>query len=920
MTFLSALYTLIISPLQLLFEVIFSLAYRLIGNEGLSIIILSLAVNLLVLPLYKRADELQAEERDIQAKMAYRIKRTKETFKGDERFFMLQEYYRINNYKPVYALKSSASLLLQIPFFIAAYRLLSGMQGLHGVSFGFISDLGKEDALFTIGNFPVNVLPILMTLINIVTSVIYTKGHPLKEKIQVYGLAAVFLVLLYRSPAGLVFYWLLNNVFALIKNVMCKLKNPKKVLYTVSAAAGAFILVTTLIRTDLDARQKILLSIVCILLAMPLLSLFVKIRIKPEYKEGDRFIFFAGAIMLALLTGLVIPSSVINDSVLEFIDDFQISNPILYVVNSLLLSFGSWVLWGGIFYYFMKEKTKSIFSKAIWIICGISIFDYMLFGKKLGILSSTLQYDIEPSFTVREYIINVLVIIASGLVLYFINLKCKSISKALILIAVLAFFCLGFNNVAGIMGSYSGYLSFTNVSAEKPTIPLSKNGKNVVILMLDRAMGTEVPYILNEKPELKEKFDGFTYYPNTISLGPSTIIASPSLCGGYEYAPEEINKRSSERMVEKHNEALKVLPVLFKNNGYKVTLCDPPYAGYRLSRDLSIYDDYPDFNCYTSSGALSYLDEDDDNTSILNIKSRVNAIRNRNLFCFSLMKISPLVLQNSVYDGGLYNEPVYSSDNTDDSAGFSLIQKRQSISKSSGISSAFLNPYAVISNLSKLTEISDGSENSFLFFENDITHNPCLLQRPDYVPAYKVDNTEFDKDLNSRYTLNGVSMKMDNLNRVCHYHVNMAAFLKLGEWFDYLRENGVYDNTRIILVSDHGNNLGQFDINCNGQDMEFCMPLLMVKDFNSSGFTVCKDLMTNADTPSLAVSELISNPVNPFTNQHIDSSAKNRDLHVFFTSARSPDEINEFSFPEGSWFTVKGDPHKSSNWKYLGDH
>ena len=108
MTFLSLLYTLIISPLQLLFEVIFSIAFRLIGNAGFSIVILSIAVNFLVLPLYKRADELQAEERDIQAKMAYRIKRTKETFQGDERFFMLQDYYRINNYKPVHALKSSA--------------------------------------------------------------------------------------------------------------------------------------------------------------------------------------------------------------------------------------------------------------------------------------------------------------------------------------------------------------------------------------------------------------------------------------------------------------------------------------------------------------------------------------------------------------------------------------------------------------------------------------------------------------------------------------------------------------------------------------------------------------------------------------------------------------------------------------------
>ncbi|MCR5288283.1 MAG: hypothetical protein K6D93_10105, partial [Saccharofermentans sp.] len=68
------IYTLIISPLELLFEVIFSIANRLIGNAGLSIIFLSLAVNFLVLPLYKRADELQAEERDIQTKMASRLK------------------------------------------------------------------------------------------------------------------------------------------------------------------------------------------------------------------------------------------------------------------------------------------------------------------------------------------------------------------------------------------------------------------------------------------------------------------------------------------------------------------------------------------------------------------------------------------------------------------------------------------------------------------------------------------------------------------------------------------------------------------------------------------------------------------------------------------------------------------------------
>ena len=120
-----------------------------------------------------------------------------------------------------------------------------------------------------------------------------------------------------------------------------------------------------------------------------------------------------------------------------------------------------------------------------------------------------------------------------------------------------------------------------------------------------------------------------------------------------------------------------------------------------------------------------------------------------------------------------------------------------------------------------MTTISDGSENNFLMMANDTTHSACLLQQPDYVPQYYVDNTAYDVDMEARYTVDGVTMKMESQYEVIHYHVNMATFIQLGKWFDYLRENGVYDNTRIILVSDHARGLGQFDITCEGQDMEF---------------------------------------------------------------------------------------------------
>ncbi|MCR5287313.1 MAG: membrane protein insertase YidC [Saccharofermentans sp.] len=919
MTFISVLYTLIIAPLELLFEVIFSIANRLIGNAGLSIIFLSLAVNFLVLPLYKRADELQAEERDIQTNMASRLKHIKSTFKGDERFFMIQEYYRINHYKPVYALKSSLSVLLQIPFFIAAYNLLSGMQGLQGMRFGFIPDLGKEDALFMIGNFPVNVLPILMTLINIVSGIIYTKGHPVKEKVQVYGLAAVFLILLYRSPSGLVFYWLLNNVFSLVKNVFYKLKDPKKALNIVLAIAGLAVIISSLIRTDLDARQKVLLSIGGILLALPLATGFIKKKEDQKPVQKNTGAFVAGTILMALVTGLFIPSAVIDASTLEFVDFVQVSNPVLYILNAMLLSFGSWVLWGGVFYFFAGDKTKALFSKAVWIICGISIADYMLFGTKLGNLSSTLQYDISPSFKLSEHLVNLGVITVIIVVFSFLYAKIGNLVKYVLCIGILAVFYIGFMNSSSVMGSYTGFWLYSKYPTDLLSVPLSTSGKNVIVMFIDRAMGTQVPYILNEKPELKEKFDGFTYYPNTISYGPTTLIGSPALYGGYEYTPSNINARNTETLRDKQNEALKVLPVLFYNNGYSITISDPAFANYKIITDASIYDDYPDFHCCTSINILNYYNWDKSSDNTGNVVMRVNEIRNRNFFIFALMKVSPLVLQETIYDGGLYNEAVSASGSGGSSAAFSIVQTEYGVSKSKGYNMWFLNAYAALNNLSNLTVINDSKKDTFIMMYNDITHSPSLLQEPDYTPSADIDNTEYDTDMVSRYTLNGKTMKMENYLQSSHYHANMAVFLTLGEWFDYLREKGVYDNTRIILVSDHGHNLGQFDVKCNDRDMEFFMPLLMFKDFNAKGFTVNEDFMTNGDTPVLATAGIIRDPVNPFTGKPLNSNAKNGPQTVFHPNEWDPAGGGLTTFPEGDWYTLSGkDPHIAENWKYAG--
>ena len=109
MSLMSVLGTFFIGPLKLIFEGIFQTAAELGCSPGLSIVFLSLAMNFLVLPLYKRADRMQMQARDTEAALAEGIAHIKKTFTGSERVMMLQTYYRQNDYSPLNALMKTMS-------------------------------------------------------------------------------------------------------------------------------------------------------------------------------------------------------------------------------------------------------------------------------------------------------------------------------------------------------------------------------------------------------------------------------------------------------------------------------------------------------------------------------------------------------------------------------------------------------------------------------------------------------------------------------------------------------------------------------------------------------------------------------------------------------------------------------------------
>ena len=904
------LYNILVYPLEMFVEFVYTFFYKGFKNPGLSIAAISIIVNLLALPLYNIAESLQKKERDERVRLQPGITRIKTAFKGDEQYMMLSTFYRQNNYHPAYALRSSVSLLIQIPFFIAAYHFLSNLRQLRGQGFAFIPNLGAPDGLISVGGLSINLLPLLMTLINVIAGVIYTKGFPRRDKIQLYAMAVLFLVLLYTSPAGLVLYWTLNNVFSLIKNVFYKLKHPLKVFYLI-ATSGTILLAAAIWieQPGLLLGERILIVSGCLLMAsLPLLLWFVNsvynhflIPFAENKKQRDLIFVFSG-LLLFLLNGVLVPANLIASSTIEFSFVGTVENPLSFVANTATIFFGLWIVWVGFMYALANKKMKAIISFSLSCLSLMALGNLFIFKGDYGIVSKLLQFD-NPSLLntdsfllVTPIVVFLLLIL---LVLIVLKLRKAHYISTLLTILTLAAGTSGLVSCAAMQSEFKDYKEsvtargalFNEEVEITPDFHLSREGKNVIFIFLDRAFNFYFPYIHEQFPEMKEQYKGFVFYPNTVSFGSNTLLGSPAMMGGYEYSPDAINARPSEKMVDKHNEALLVLPKLFLENGYSVTVTDPPLSNYKGNDNFALFEDYKDMNVMQHDGrfSLNYKNEFGD---VLNWDEEYeSSLIKKRLPIFSLLKTTFPVVRRPLYGWG----------------GYFLM---------SGISQSledFISAYAQLYYLGRLTDFeADGD--TYTFITNDTPHQPMFLQAPNYEPQSVVTDVRTPLDDNP-------NMESRDIR---HYHANAATLRQLGLWFGELQEAGVYDNTRIIIVADHGANLYSpyfEDFSKNSSDYPRYSPLMLFKDFNSNGEYVVDDsFMTHADAPLFALQDLAIPPVNPFTKKNMLESIDKQNVKVYegpFNSRDNPE--NMFRLDLSSSFAVRDSIFEESNWIRLSE-
>ena len=890
------LYNIIIFPLIQIIETAFSIFYRISRDKVIAIIGVSFAVTVCTMPLYFIAEKWQKAEREIMKAMSPMIKTIKSAFKGDERFMILSEYYRQNHYHPIYALRNSFGILIQIPFFLAAYIYLSNLDYIKNTSFLFISDLGSPDSFLTIGTFTLNILPVLMTLINCCSGLLYTKDLPIREKLQTFGMALIFLVVLYNSPSGLVLYWTMNNIFSLLKNILVRTKHAKKIIYFFLCAC-ALMAIIRFIPLGFSPKRLFVMSFLSLIFFTPLFIKLFNITIQKVKSKfaiqqsllSDNKTFFLSAIILLLLCGFVIPSALISSSVQEFsyLDSYTIPLPFLFTV--FIQALGIFIFWPFIIFFLFPQKTKRYITLILSLISVIALLNVFIFPGDYGYLTTSFIFSNPDTFESKYQIIflsSIVTVLVLFIAAYLLLSKRTVIFRSFQLIIVITLAMTGILSSKKIIDDFNIYTvqrvqleksgsNFNEANDLEPVFKLSKTGKNIVVLMIDTAISGYAPQIFAEKPELLSSYSGFTYYPNSVSFGGHTRIGAPIVFGGYEYSPANIQKNRSFAL-QKHNEALMMMPRIFTDNGYKATVTDPSFANYSWKADLSIYKPFPQINAQNIVG--NYTDIWLRGHPDLKIVS-IPDILEKLLIRFSMLKISPPVFRIFIYDMG--NWLTAGSNHTNNQ-----------------LSLDTLDNYTTLALFPEITEITESNINTYTAITNDLPHYPAFLQYPDYIPASEVTNNGNGPFANEQ-----------------KYHAIMAALMLFGKWLDYMQEQGVYDNTRIIITADHGSNA---NINYPGNNI---LPdgnylaryhvLLLVKDFNSRGELLTDNsFMSNADTPSLAMKGLIENPVNPFSGNPVIAEKENG---ITLTTSSQL----QFTLKNDQWLHVKDDIFDLSNWKQV---
>ena len=196
------------------------------GHPGPAIVALAFSVKLLLLPLAAVADRLQEKVNATQARLQPGIEAIKAAHRGEERARRMLALYREAGVHPLYPLKSLLGVLIQLPVFIAVFDMLAENFDLYRAPFLWVQDLSRPDVFWALPfclpffGCTLNVLPFMMSGVSLAAllrfrSAVLTPSLARRQRRNLMGMTALFFLLFYTFPAGMVLYWTSTNAVQL---------------------------------------------------------------------------------------------------------------------------------------------------------------------------------------------------------------------------------------------------------------------------------------------------------------------------------------------------------------------------------------------------------------------------------------------------------------------------------------------------------------------------------------------------------------------------------------------------------------------------------------------------------------------------------------------------------------------------------
>ncbi|MEI6612588.1 membrane protein insertase YidC [Polynucleobacter sp.] len=174
-----------------------------VGNWGWAIILLTILIKLVFFPLSAASYKSMARMKEVQP----RLMTMKEQYKGEPQKLnqAMMEMYRKEKINP---LGGCLPVVIQIPVFISLYWVLLSSVEMRGAPWIlWIHDLSVPD--------PYYILPVIMAVSMFVqTKLNPTPPDPIQAKVMMY-MPIVFSIMFFFFPAGLVLYWVVNNLLSI---------------------------------------------------------------------------------------------------------------------------------------------------------------------------------------------------------------------------------------------------------------------------------------------------------------------------------------------------------------------------------------------------------------------------------------------------------------------------------------------------------------------------------------------------------------------------------------------------------------------------------------------------------------------------------------------------------------------------------